>query len=695
MKTRQPKARNDFSPQRASRIAARPGAVGVLLRVSCARVARCLITVLGLALVAGCGGQGGDRADIHAPGEPLRFGPFSEPTPWAFRPAPANTPPQVQRYALPNVVNARGRVTYAGSCNTPGDWAFYDEVAHAIAGAPAGPRTGADGAVEDAGHVGEIGRCEVTARDASGGTGTLRVRIVAASPPPPPRTSDPRFAAGEYQVAFTQHAYAEHDLPAVTGGVPPYTFTLDGCPDWMRLEGSLLVGFPGTDDVGLSNCTLIAEDAGIPAESARKLVLVRVRAGDGLRFAAGEYQVAFTQHVYAEHDLPSVTGGVEPYTFTLEGCPDWVRLEGQHLIGFPGEADVGLSNCTLRVEDVGTPTASAEKLIRILLRAGEELQFAPFSHKTPLPFQPAPKNTPPQVQVYELPKVVNADGRVTYAGSCETPGGWAFFDKIAHAIAGAPAGPRTTTTKMDSEETETVEDPGHAGEVGSCEVTARDASGATGSLRIRIVAATPPPPPPRTSDPQFASGEFEVVFTQNAYGQFALPRVTGGIQPYRYSLLTETPDSCPGWVRLEGGVRLIGFPGDGDALRLWNCFLRVTDKGGTGKSDEKLLRIRLRAPVRSGFRLSSTAVPSQLFPLRVRVESARSPAACPRATRGVSAMSLARRFLMGCASRRNRVTLRLRARATSTIRRTLALRAFSSKLTTSQLIASTSPGSRR
>ena len=483
-------------------------------RLSCARAAHCLITALGLALLAACGGSGGDPADIHVPSK-LRFAPFTPETPWTFAPAAANQPPRVQRYPLPRVVNARGTVRYAGSCTTPGEWAFYDQVGHAIAGAPEGPRTetvtdAETGetrvTVSDPGHAGQVGSCEITARDDARGSGTVRVRIVAAGAPyravafPAPRDRDFEFAVGED---------VREGLPVAAGtGTVRYALSC------------------GANDL----------------------------ADVGLRFVAST-------------SSPLLIGRVTVSRTLL---------------------------CTYNATDGVT---SDLLTLRIRITPSDGLRFGELSVPSPWTFEPSPANQPPRAQVRELPRVVNATGDVTYSGECETPGGWALYDELAHAIVATPAGPRTTAGEDGAV---TVTDPGHAGQTGLCTIDAVDEAQATGSLRLRVVAAGARYRAVVFPGPDDLEYEFDVGDDVRE----RLP-VAAGSGAVRYAL------SCGSDAPAVVGLRFVAGPGTPLLIgRITASATLLCTYTATDDVTSDLVTVRIHVPSPGSLRFGELSVPS-------------------------------------------------------------------------------------
>ena len=196
-------------------------------------------------------------------------------------------------------------------------------------------------------------------------------------------------------------------LPAVMGGVPPYTYTITcaggNLPPGMGFEAATRT-FAGTPTAPFrDSCAYTATDSSQPAVTEsrsfemvvsppdRNISIVVPGGGDTL-------ELDFFPGRAVQHELPiRISGGVPPYTAMLDGCPDWVTLfpdQGVHgiIAGAPPRPndppDESAFVCRYVVTDSDTFAEPQTVSIGLrLLVSGQGQLRLPSGPADPLPLQ--------------------------------------------------------------------------------------------------------------------------------------------------------------------------------------------------------------------------------------------------------------------------------------------------------------------
>ena len=130
-------------------------------------------------------------------------------------------------------------------------------------------------------------------------------------------------AGTPHRIEFPPGQAYEHRLPfRISGGVPPYTSSIEGCPVWATLlpDQGVLAGTAPVGDSGRTFfCTYVVTDSDTPPE----------RRSYGLRLAVGSpaspvalpsadvpRRILLNVNHYHSRELPRATGGNAPYTYS-------------------------------------------------------------------------------------------------------------------------------------------------------------------------------------------------------------------------------------------------------------------------------------------------------------------------------------------------------------------------------------------
>ena len=182
--------------------------------------------------------------------------------------------------------------------------------------------------------------------------------------PGPPQTLQLSFPAGQA---------VEHRLTfRISGGLPPYTSSIEDCPDWVKLfpDQGVLAGTAPVDAVGTFFCTyrVTESDPGFrPQRSVSYGLRLVVTGGPAPLeltrvFETGaESELTLKIGRRSQTEFRMAAGGVAPYTYEVVDCtlPAGLAFHGSTRIlsGTPNAEYRGPS-CTYRVTDSSSPPQS-------------------------------------------------------------------------------------------------------------------------------------------------------------------------------------------------------------------------------------------------------------------------------------------------------------------------------------------------
>ena len=310
---------------------------------------------------------------------------------------------------------------------------------------------------------------------------------------PPPVLACASSNTGELGVAF------DSGLPNVSGGASPYTFAIIGTlPTGLTLDSTTgeITGTPTTTG---SFSLQVSDSAGGTAATTCPITIV---SGPALSCAAtnsGEVGVAFNSGV------PSVTGGVGPFTYSIVGAlPAGLTLNANGSVS-------------------GTPTAAGSFSVQV-----KDANNQVATGTCPITIVGAPS----------LACAATNSGEVGVAFNSGAPAVTGGVAPYTFSIVGTlPAG-LTLNSDGSVSGTPTAS--------GSFSVQVKDANNqvASGSCPITIIAA------PSLACAATSSGEVGVAFNSG------VPSVTGGLSPYTYSIV----GTLPAGLTLNANGSVTGTP---------------------------------------------------------------------------------------------------------------------------------------
>ena len=405
---------------------------------------------------------------------------------------------------------------------------------------------------------------------ACGGGGHLSVGFPGEGENEPPEGGEP------LKLDFPPRSTKQYQLPfRISGGIPPYESSLDGCPDWVTLfpDQAVLAGTAPSQDRGKTFfCTyrVTESDPGFrPARSVSYGLRLMVGSPETtLTFDGAVRPVNLVVGTFRDQELPEASDGVEPYTysFTCAGgslpsgmgfAPATRRFAGTPAAPFR-------DSCTYTVTDSSQPAETASQAVEVEVTS------------TTLTFR---DDVPDEVNLRvgdfddrELPQASGGVEPYTYSFTCAggmLPSGMGFAP-ATRRFAGTPAAPfRDSCTYTVTDNAETPETLSRAVEV---------------EVHGLVIPPLTLPPPDKI---ELSVGEF------HGDGD-PLPAASGGVQPYTYAF-TCAGGSLPSGMGFAPATRI--FAGTPDAPFRDSCTYTVTDNAETPETLSRAVEVEVRGLV--------------------------------------------------------------------------------------------------
>ena len=371
------------------------------------------------------------------------------------------------------------------------------------------------------------------------------------------------------QLDFPPGRAVAHQLPfKISGGLPPYRSSIDGCPDWVTLlsDQGILTGTGPDEDQGESFfCTyrVTESDPGFrPQQSVSRGLRLTVGSVDALSLSSPT-KLSLTVGTYHGAALPAASGGKEPYTYSF----DCVGGELPSGMGFAPETRVFAGTPDARFRDSCTYTATDSSEPAVTVSRGVEVEVS--SHfVTPLSLS-SPAKLSLTVGTYHgaaLPAAAGGIGPYMYSFTCaggQLPSGMGFAPET-RVFAGTPDAPfrdSCTYTVTDSSQPAVTVSRGVEVEVSG-----------------RIVTPLSLPSPAKLS------------LIVGTYHGAALPAATGGVGPYSYSL-TCARGELPSGMGFASATRV--FAGTPDARFRDSCTYTATDSSQPAMTVSRAVEIEV------------------------------------------------------------------------------------------------------
>ena len=369
----------------------------------------------------------------------------------------------------------------------------------------------------------------------------------------------PGGGGGTLQLQFSPGQAVEHRLPfRIDGGLPPYTSSIEDCPDWVTLfaDQGVLAGTapPGTGGRTFFCTYRVTEsDPGLrPQRSVTyglRLIVGSTR--DTLSLTSPGKQ-GLVVGVFHDEAFPEASGGVAPYTYALT-CAGGSLPPGMGFAArtrrFAGTPTVRFrDSCTYTVTDSAQPAATASIAVEVEV-TGAAIQplVLPLLDKVNL-----------SVGTFDDEEFPAATGGVqpyTYSFTCAggvLPSGMGFAARTRR-FAGTP------TVRFRDSCTYTVIDSAQPPETVSHAVEVQVTGGAEPLALTRID---------------------DLTLKIGRRSQKTFPMASGGVAPYTYELVDCT---LPAGLEFHPSTRVLSGTPDAE-YRGPNCTYRVTDSSSPQRS---------------------------------------------------------------------------------------------------------------
>ena len=330
------------------------------------------------------------------------------------------------------------------------------------------------------------------------------------------------------KLEFPPGRAVEHQLPLrISGGIPPYDLSIQGCPEWVTLfpgQGILAGSAPATDLGKTFFCSYLVTDSTVPTPQSTSLIL-RLAVGSPTTLTPFVPLVLpstpdqeFFVGTYGSVRLPAASGGVGPYeySFTCAGgtLPSGMGFAAETRV-FAGTPDEAFrDSCAYTVTDSSRPAETVSQPIQVTV----------VGSMTPLvlPSTPDQEFSVGTYGSVTLPAASGGVGLYEYSFACAggtLPSGMGFAPET-RVIAGTP-----DRSFRDSC-------------VYSVTDSSQPAAKVSQAIQVTVAGSMTPLVLPSVPDQEFFVG---------TYGSVTLPAASGGIGPYRYSF------ACAGG-RLPSGM---------------------------------------------------------------------------------------------------------------------------------------------
>ena len=364
--------------------------------------------------------------------------------------------------------------------------------------------------------------------------------------------------AGEtLQLPFPAGRAVEHRLTfRISGGLPPYTSSIEDCPEWVKLfpDQGVLAGTAPAGAAGTYFCTyrVTESDPGFRPQRSVSfgLHLVVIRNPNRLSLASPGKQNLVVGTFY-DQALPAAAGGVPPHTyaFTCAGGslpPGMGFAPGtRRLAGTP--TDRFRDSCTYSVTDSAQPAETVSQAVEVEVTGGPApLELTQVFGKQRL-----------MVGTFfdkELPAAAGGVAPYTYAFTCaggSLPPGMGFAPGTRR-LAGTP------TDRFRDSCTYTVTDSAQPAETVSQAVEV-EVSGGPAPLELTRVFET--------------GTDNQLTLKIGRRSQTELRMAAGGVAPYTYEVVDCT---LPAGLAFHGSTRVLSGTPNAE-YRGPSCTYRVTD----------------------------------------------------------------------------------------------------------------------
>ena len=173
----------------------------------------------------------------------------------------------------------------------------------------------------------------------------------------------------------TGRAYEDRLPFRISGGVPPYISSIEGCPDWVTLfpdQGILAGTAPASDHGRTFFCSYVVTDSAILIPPQTKSFGLRLVVGSSATLVLPSAAIPpLNIGVYHSAALPAASGGAPPYTYSFT-CAGGMLPSGMSFApatrvfaGTPGAAF--RDSCTYTATDRSQPAEPVSRAIEVIV----------------------------------------------------------------------------------------------------------------------------------------------------------------------------------------------------------------------------------------------------------------------------------------------------------------------------------------
>ena len=306
------------------------------------------------------------------------------------------------------------------------------------------------------------------------------------------------------------------NLPQATGGMGPYTYTLDPVPAGLEFDANTrtLSGTPSAPQVATEHTYTVTDTTDTSLEATLTFTITVNAVGTPTFMGTIEDQTYTKDTAIDALALPEATGGMGPYTYTLDPVPAGLSFDAasRTLSGTPTEA-TAIATHTYTATDSASSALTAVLTFTITVSAAAS--SAPTFASSSIANQAYTANM--VITPLTLPTASGGTGSLTYTLMPDLPTGL-DFDEDTRMVTGTPTTASTTATTY----TYTVTDS-----------TTGTAPPAALTFTITVNAE---------GSPTFAGAIEDQTYTENtAITPLTLPPATGETGPLTYSLTPALP----------------------------------------------------------------------------------------------------------------------------------------------------------
>ena len=304
------------------------------------------------------------------------------------------------------------------------------------------------------------------------------------------------------------------NLPEATSGIGPYTYTLDPVPAGLEFDTDTrtLSGTPSAIQVATQHTYTVTDSTTDTSLEATLTFTITVNVAGTPTFMGTIEDQTYTKDTAIDAlALPEATGGMGPYTYTLDPVPAGLSFDAasRTLSGTPTEATIATHTYTVTDSASSALTAS----LTFTITVSEALTFMTMTVEA----QTYTKNT--AITSLALPEATGGTGNITYTLMPHLPTGLEF-NATTRMVTGTP----TTTTAAAIPYTYTATD------------SASSPLTASLTFTVTVNAAA-------SDNPTFASSTIaNQAYTANmVITPLTLPTASGGTGNLTYTLMPHLP----------------------------------------------------------------------------------------------------------------------------------------------------------